>query len=175
MTYKWHTMGDIQRHTPHHRIATMIKQSEAVTAILPHLREIVAAAKESSLPSEVINRLEATRPELFAAISPKTLKQYLPVITHVYEAAQTDIQTDIQGDIQTDIQPREKSNMPDIQSDIQPTGHPATYRGFTVVKGRDGYLRGSRRIGGKRLSVYFGKKWDETKASRAVDKVIGDK
>ncbi len=102
-----------------------------VQFMIENTSEIVTAHREANgSPSKAWERLKACLPEIEAAMRYNTFKQYIPLFAAMVEKASV-----------TQVTQKKTKNV----------------LGWTVAKGKDGYFRLHKKIGGKGKTLYLGK------------------
>jgi len=95
-----------------------------------------------------------------------TFKQYMPRLIEIAKQLEEETQGLVLQKEELEQALQDLKNKSD-QSDIPP-GEKIKVDGWNVVKGKDGYFRANRKIKGKVVSVYLGKKFNEEKAREKI-------
>jgi len=135
--------------------------------ILMKYREVILPIhqEQGSIP-KTYKKLLNILPEI-KTIKFNTFKQYMPRLIEI--AGQLNEETKVLNQekekLEQALKDIEKKN--DHLDEIQ-LGEKIKVDGWNVVQGKDGYFRANRKIKGKVISVYLGKRFNEMKAKEKI-------
>lgn len=117
-------------------------------SILEHLAAVREAFAQAPGPSGAWSRLQVTCPALTDAVPLNTFRVVAPVVLATVDSLNNGCAT--------------------------PSPTPKTFAGWSVQTDSKGYRRLHKRHGGKVLSVYIGKIWNEAKATARIGAKVLD-
>ncbi|KPA16082.1 hypothetical protein MHK_003710 [Candidatus Magnetomorum sp. HK-1] len=146
--------------------------------LMKHRELILPIHQEQKSIPKTYKKLLEKLPEI-KTIKFNTFKQYMPRLIEIADQLGQEIKTieseknKLKKSLQEnalvihDLKIQNEQLQPDENINFQP-GKKIKVDGWNVVRGNDGYFRANRKIRGKVISVYLGKKFNESKAQEKI-------